>query len=103
VTILRRETRQRRDARHDEALGDAAEARPSPLKTPSAEAANREEAEAIKAAVGRLSSRDQHLIWLKCEKGLSWKQIAEEAEMSPAAAEQAYWRAIRKLREEALR
>lgn len=69
-----------------------------PAMTPAAVATQREIAEKVEAAIGRLEENDREVILMRHYEHLSNLEIAEVLGLNPPAASMRYLRAVRRLR-----
>jgi RNA polymerase sigma-70 factor (ECF subfamily) len=94
--------RGKRDVSRDSPLpessaGDLA----GPLTGPSTAAIRREEQDQVQAWLGQLSEREQAIVRLRITEQRSWEAIGAELKSSAGAVEQAYYRALRRLKQNA--
>lgn len=68
--------------------------------SPSSIAGGQEFAELIRAGLARLSERDQQVLHLRFDDGLSFPQIGEKLDLSEDAARMLFTRAVERLRRE---
>jgi RNA polymerase sigma-70 factor (ECF subfamily) len=73
---------------------------PDPLLTPSSEAVEREQAEAVQRALGRLPEEYRRAIVLRYVEGRSFEDIGQRLGRSPDAARKLWSRAMERLRQE---